>query len=271
MMEHIAPLGVIAVTREREQDGQPWILAHVLRDIGKGLHYFGRADRAPPETSRARTVSTMQNEGLPTQDGQESKRHMKQHVAFLALIAAVTLSVPASARADGLITPFVGSDFGGDAGNCAELVPCSTNQLAYGLGLGFMVGGVIGFEGEFAYAPHFFGDVNSSRSDNSLLTMMGDVIAGIPIKAVRPYAVGGLGLLHTNVSQSLSNVTQTLNNNSLAFDAGGGLMILFSSHVGVRGDLRYVRTLSDVKLSELGLANRQLQWGRGYLGVVFRF
>jgi opacity protein-like surface antigen len=198
---------------------------------------------------------------------------MKPHVFVVALIAAATLMIaPSPARADGLITPFIGSDFGGDAGNCAELLPCSTSQLTYGLGLGFMVGGVIGFEGEFAYAPHFFGDVGE-RSDNSLLTVMADVIAGIPIHAVRPYVVGGLGLLHTNVSQSFSNVTTALNNNSLAFDFGGGLMVLFSSHVGVRGDLRYVRTLSDIKFSDLDvhLADRQLQWGRGYLGVVFRF
>jgi opacity protein-like surface antigen len=185
-------------------------------------------------------------------------------------MAVCLLAAPLPARADGLITPFIGSDFGGDAGNCAELVPCDSSQLSYGLGLGFMVGGVVGFEGEFAYAPHFFGDV-SGRPDSSLLTVLANVIAGVPIGAVRPYVVGGIGVIHTNVSQSTLSLTQTLSNNSVALDVGGGLMILFSQHVGVRGDLRYVRTLSDVKFSDLGLTDKQLQWARGSFGVVFRF
>jgi opacity protein-like surface antigen len=189
-------------------------------------------------------------------------------IPWIVVIAALATSRPASA--DGLITPFIGSDFGGDAGNCAELVPCESSQLSYGLGLGFMVGGVVGFEGEFAYSPHFFGDV-SGRPDNSLLTVMANVIAGVPLGAVRPYVVGGVGVLHTNVSQSTLNVTQALTNNSFALDVGGGLMILFSQHVGIRGDLRWFRTLQDVEFSDLNLANKKIDYARGSFGVVLRF
>jgi Outer membrane protein beta-barrel domain len=191
-------------------------------------------------------------------------------VSVLCLAVCALLVLPVPARADGLITPFIGSDFGGDAGNCAELVPCDSSQLTYGLGIGFMAGGVVGFEGEFAYAPHFFGDV-SGRPDNSLLTVLANVIAGVPIGPVRPYVVGGIGVIHTNVSELNLGVANALSNNSVALDAGGGVMILFSAHVGVRGDLRYLRTLSDVRFSDLGLTDKQLQWARGSFGVVFRF
>jgi opacity protein-like surface antigen len=195
---------------------------------------------------------------------------MRNQMFLLLLTTALLLVAPLPARADGLITPFIGSDFGGDAGNCAELLPCDSSQLSYGVGLGFMVGGVVGFEGEFAYAPHFFGDV-SGRPDNSLTTVLANVIAGVPIGAVRPYVVGGIGVIHTNVSELNLSVANALSNNSVALDVGGGLMILFSAHVGVRGDLRYLRTLSDIKFSELGLTDKQLQWARGSFGVVFRF
>jgi len=196
---------------------------------------------------------------------------MRPRLVFIpSILVIAALATARPARADGLITPFIGSDFGGDAGNCATLVPCDSSQLSYGLGLGFMVGGIVGFEGEFAYAPHFFGDV-SGRPDNSLLTVMANVIAGVPIGPVRPYVVGGVGVVHTNVSESILDVTQALTNNSFALNAGGGLMILFSQHVGIRGDLRYLRTLEDVEFSQLNLANKKLQFGRGSFGVVFRF
>jgi len=48
-------------------------------------------------------------------------------------------------------------------------------------------------------------------------------------------------------------------------------MILFSQHVGIRGDLRYVRTLQALQFSQFGFTDKQLQFGRGYFGVVFRF
>jgi opacity protein-like surface antigen len=191
-------------------------------------------------------------------------------VSALSLATFAILVMPLPARADGLITPFVGADFGGDAGDCAKLVPCTSNQLSYGLGLGFMIGGVIGFEAEVANAPHFFGDV-SERASNHVLTVMANVIAGVPIRAVRPYASGGIGVVHTDISQSTGGVSRALTNNSVALDVGGGLIVLFAQHVGVRGDLRYVRTLQDLAFQQLDLPNKQLQYARGSFGLVFRF
>jgi opacity protein-like surface antigen len=185
-------------------------------------------------------------------------------------VATLVLLMPQPARADGLITPFIGGDFGGDAGDCARLVPCKSNQFTYGLGLGFMIGGVVGFEAEVANAPHFFGDV-SDRASNQVLTVMANVIAGVPIGAFRPYATGGIGVLHSDISQSTGAVSRALTNNSLALDVGGGLIVLFSHHVGVRGDLRYVRTLQDIAFQQLDLTNKQLQYARGSVGVVLRF
>lgn len=187
---------------------------------------------------------------------------------FIAVVA--TALMPAPARADGLITPFFGANFGGDAGDCSSAAPCSTDQLSYGLGIGFMVGGVVGFEGEIAYAPHFFGK-SSERGDNEVFTAMGTVLVGIPLKAVRPYVTGGLGLVHTNVSQSSIGLYDAYSNNSFAFEAGGGLIGMFSEHVGVRGDVRYTRTLQDLNFTAFELENKQLQFWRGAFGVVFRF
>jgi hypothetical protein len=189
---------------------------------------------------------------------------------FLPALALTMLMVPAAARADGLIVPFIGADFGGDAGSCAGVNPCSSRQMSYGVGIGFMVGGVVGFEGEIAHAPHFFGE-GSARPDNYVFTAMANVIAGVPIGPVRPYVVGGVGVLHTDIAHSNIGLADAYANNSFAFDAGGGLLALFSTHVGVRGDLRYVRTTEDIQFTDFDLRDKQLQFWRSTIGVVLRF
>src|SRR5689334_1524545 len=105
---------------------------------------------------------------------------MSVRASWVAAAAAVIVLAPAPARADGLIMPFFGVDFGGDAGDCRGITPCSSRQGSYGLGLGFMVGGVLGFEAELAHAPHFFGE-GGARGDNSVTTAMANLMAGVPL------------------------------------------------------------------------------------------
>ena len=195
-----------------------------------------------------------------------------RHLPYLSFALLAALLTPRPARADGLIIPFIGADFGGDAGDCAKAVPCSTNQMSYGLGLGFMVGGVVGFEGEIAHAPHFFGEA-SERGGNSVLTIMANVLVGVPLGPVRPYAAAGVGVIHTDISKSNVGLYDAFSNNSFALEVGGGLIGMFSQHVGVRGDLRYLRTLQDLEFSDthFDLNNKALEFWRGSLGVVFRF
>ena len=155
-------------------------------------------------------------------------------VASAAVVAI--LVVPAAARADGLIMPFVGADFGGDAGDCRGVTPCWSKQLTYGVGFGFMVGGVIGLQRDRARAALLWG--RGRPRGNDVLSGMVNILVGVPIGPVRPYVVGGIGVLHTDINQSTTGLDNAVPNNSLAFDVGGGLIGMFSQHVGVRGDLR---------------------------------
>jgi opacity protein-like surface antigen len=188
----------------------------------------------------------------------------------LLFAIALLLTTSATARADGLFTPFWGWDFGGDAGDCRSLTPCDPKQTTFGASLGFMVGGIFGLEGDFGYAPHFFGEGNA-LSDNHVLTFMGNVLIGAPIGPVRPYAVGGVGVVHTDINASTVGLYNAFTNNALAFDVGGGLMVFFSDHVGVRGDLRYMRTFDTIQFAPLQLNNVALQFWRGTLGLSLKF
>jgi opacity protein-like surface antigen len=188
----------------------------------------------------------------------------------LLLALGLLLTASATARADGLFTPFWGWDFAGDAGSCRSLVPCDPKQTTFGASLGFMIGGIFGLEGDFGYAPHFFGE-GTALSDNHVLTFMGNLLVGAPIGPVRPYAVGGIGVLHTDINASTVGLYNAFTNNAIAFDVGGGVMVFFADHVGARGDLRYVRTFDKIQFAPLQLNNVALQFWRGSIGLTLRF
>ena len=188
-----------------------------------------------------------------------------QVVLFAATVGLVWSPVPASA--DGFVSPWVGTNFANDPGE---------GRGAFGVTAGGMGGGIIGGEVDFGYSPNYFGDDRARFGSNNLMNLMGNLIVGIPIggqrgAGIRPYVTGGLGWIRTEIDGPFNN--DGLENNDFAFNVGGGVMGYFNSHVGLRGDLRYMRTLnSDFGDSdfdpELGLGD--FDFWRLSFGVVFR-
>ncbi len=148
-------------------------------------------------------------------------------IGIIAVLVACG-SVPLTA--DSVFTPFIGTSYGEKD---------TEKVTTLGASLAAMAGGVFGFEIDFARtakAPSNTVFVENSRST----TAMGNVIIGIPIKGVRPYVVGGVGWMKTEVSTvSLSKKTD-----GLGVAVGGGVMGFLSDHVGARFDLRYTRAVS---------------------------
>ena len=112
---------------------------------------------------------------------------------IIASAAAVVLA-PLQARADGFVTPWVGSAFGSNISN---------GQTTLGVSAGGMGAGIIGGEVDFGWSPSFFGS-KSDFGNNTVMDLMGNLIIGVPIggthgAGVRPYVVGGVGLLRTQI------------------------------------------------------------------------
>src|SRR3954453_15641354 len=175
-----------------------------------------------------------------------SLRKFALAASFVALTSA---AMPARASADWLFTPFIGATFGGNAfvGGVGDTFKNDfERELTYGASIGWMGAGIIGFEGDFGYSPNFFrGDDKNNNinfvGDGNVTTLMGNLVVGLPLGPVRPYASGGLGLLKSSVDSA----GQFLNGsrNDLGYDLGGGLMLL-GHNVGVRGDIRYFRSVN---------------------------
>jgi opacity protein-like surface antigen len=200
---------------------------------------------------------------------------MRLKPVILALVLGTVLAIPAQARADWIFTPYVGANFsrGGDIFD----LDSGNTSVSFGGSLGWMGAGILGLEMDFGYAPDFFETDDITSLDGNVTSFMGNVIIGIPIGGqtgggVRPYVSGGAGLLRSR----LDDVEDffDLNENSFGVNAGAGLMVFFTDNVGLRGDLRYFRSLSDDDNdddNDLDLNLGAFHFWRATAGVAFRF
>jgi len=168
--------------------------------------------------------------------------------------------------AQGFITPFVGYNFGGDAG-CPQITNCEDKHVNYGVGFGAL-GSVVGFEAELAYTDNFLGASPGESTD--VLTFMGNFMLAPKIGPIQPYGLGGVGLIRTSVESG----TDRNDENQFGWDVGGGLIAFFSRHVGIRGDVRYFHSfeiLDFSRLPNLPINETKLDFGRFSGAVVFKF
>ena len=192
---------------------------------------------------------------------------MNKYLIGAALLVAV---MPAPAGADWLFTPSIGSTFGtGDN---------SREHFTYGMALGWMGAGVFGWEADFSFTPEFF-EGNDDDFDfdggSNVVTAMGNAIIGVPIggqrdAGFRPYLTGGIGMLQAEArdSDDLFHV----DNSEFGFNVGAGVLGFFSDHVGIRGDVRYLRSFIDPdEDNEFDIDVGNFDYWRGVGGVTFRW
>ena len=208
---------------------------------------------------------------------------VRKHI-ITALLGILTLiAVPRTASADWLFTPFIGTGFNAaaDFGDSFDDSREFERQFTYGASLGYMGAGVIGFEFDFGYTPNFFetmvnDDDFTFADDSNVTTLMGNVILGIPVGGqtgfgIRPYAIGGVGLIRTHV-EGAGLFFEDLDTNDFGFNIGGGLHAFFTDNVGIRGDVRYFRSFaSDDDEDSFDLNLRSFDFWRASAGVTFRW
>jgi opacity protein-like surface antigen len=194
------------------------------------------------------------------------KRYLSSVLLSSLVVFAFAAAAPAAAHAQGFISPFIGFDFGGDSG-CATASDCEDKNSNIGVGFGTM-GTVIGFEAELGYARDFFGEIPGVSSN--VLTFMTNMMVGPRIGPVRPYVLGGVGLFKTHVEFTSAALLETTNN-SFGWDLGGGLMVFFGEHVGVRGDLRKFSTFQERSILGFDISNERLGFQRAAAALVLAF
>lgn len=209
---------------------------------------------------------------------------MKRALRVAVVMVFVTaMAKPASA--DWLFTPYLGIVFGGEANtvDIDTLDEAFEQRSVFGGSLATMGGGVFGLEFDFGYAPNFFQlteggeDFEFFDVNSSLITLMGNVVVGIPIggsrgPGVRPYATAGIGLMRADVR--FEDVFENLSSNDLGINVGGGVNVFFSDSLGIRGDVRFFRGLQNEEgdpLLDLNFNLDDFDFWRTTVGVTFRF
>jgi hypothetical protein len=165
-----------------------------------------------------------------------------RHVVGLALVLSVS-SLSGSARADTAVAPYIGSTFGGGAHDSFG----KSSHLVYGATLTSLGTGPLGFELDGQYSPHFFGGASGSN----VTSLMGEMlIGGGDAKGLRFFGAAGAGLLKSKVRDRADFFDA--DRNSFGIELGGSVIAPLGGAIGLKGDVRYFRALTNVKANDPG-------------------
>lgn len=183
--------------------------------------------------------------------------------------------MPTAAEAGWIITPFIGLKFAGKT-NFVDLEKgAGETKVTLGGSVGLLSDGVFGLEADFGYSPRFFQGAGSTGlvTRSNVTTFMGNVIVAAPLRvtreSLRPYAVGGLGLMHAGIDDVLH--VFKVNSNLLGLVVGGGAIGPLTNTASLRFDLRYFKNLSKADGPLLGFGATQLSFWRATAGVTLRY
>jgi opacity protein-like surface antigen len=195
------------------------------------------------------------------------------------MISLLTLGLaPSTASAqDWFFTPFIGANFGGNAnfGDFDDADDEIERRLDFGATLGWNPG-VVGFEVDFGWSPNFFentsGTGNFEFGDSNVTTLMANLLVSAPSgTGIRPYGSGGLGLIRSRIGDA-GDLFDDITTNDLGLNLGGGVTGQFNDNIGIRGDVRYFRSLQDNEPdNEFDIALSDFDFWRGTVGVTFRW
>jgi len=194
-----------------------------------------------------------------------AKRDHAVRLAALAAVLFVLAAFPRQARADIFVAPSVTWSFNSDY--------LETSQQGWGVTFG-ATGALVGFELDWSRTDNFFGADNepqtTSANDNRVQTLMFNLLVTLPTGRAKPYVAAGAGVIQSRLTSDLALLG--FEDNGLGFNFGGGILGYFSDHVGVRADLRYFRTVTDLfKDNPLDITFGGLNFWRGSIGVALKF
>ena len=178
--------------------------------------------------------------------------HLRRLCALSAIALAFLSCTATQARAQGFFSVLFGYDYSGDS-LCETLRGCEEKHLNVGFSFG-KLGKAGGFEEEIAWAKNFFGS-NEAGADSNVLTVMSNFVIAPKIGPVRlnPIAI------------------VSFTNNTFGWNAGAGMIVMFGSHVGIRGDIRHFNSFQELNLVGLSLGGgTKLSFGRASAALVLQ-
>lgn len=195
---------------------------------------------------------------------------MKVRVLTLALV----LLSPSAAFAEWQFMPFLGATFGGGTTLVDLEGAVGSPTVAVGV-KARVIGDMLGFEGDLGYAPGFFqaGDPHLVVR-SSATTLTANVVLAVPRRltqyTLRPYLVGGGGLMHAHSEDFFGAVT--VGSTLPAMDVGGGVTGFLTNRFGVNWDVRYFRSLRGADAGNgVSFGAEELSFWRASMALAIRY
>ena len=198
---------------------------------------------------------------------------MRGNVGAACLALLIVMGSAAPAAAEWQLKPFVAVTGGGETTFIDLEKAAGSGKFAFGFG-GVLLGDVFGIEAEFGRTPGFFqrGNQNLVVGSNAT-TLTGNIVVAFPRRlteyTLRPYFVGGGGLMHVHIDDALGALRVT--SDLPAMDIGGGVTGFLTNRIGLSWDVRYFRSIGGQPAAGLSFGPEQLSYWRGYMSVVIRY
>ena len=199
---------------------------------------------------------------------------MKALVRVAALASACFAASAAAAQADFIITPFVGKTFAAQS-NVFTSASVDEQRWVIGASSTWLSDNILGAEVDFGYVPRFFASDPSlpTRSGSNAISLTGNVLVAVPVsvsrESLRPYVSVGMGMVHAGAEDTLA--LSSVDRNLLAVSVGGGAIGFLNRRVGVRFDLRRIRSTSTTLSNSTLLTEPRLGFWRATIGVAIRY
>lgn len=196
-----------------------------------------------------------------------------RRVTYAALLCCLLL--PSRVSADWLLVPHIGAVFGGKTTIVDLDQGAGSKTFTFGGSFAWLTNGIIGLEADVAHTSRFFerGSGTGLILDSGVTTLTGSVIAAVPIsvtrESLRPYVVGGVGLMHANSDDARGIFS--FDSNLLAMNVGGGVIGFLTPFTGVRFDLRHFRNLAPDGSATTLSGSTRLSFWRASAGLVIRY
>ncbi len=194
--------------------------------------------------------------------------------ATLLSLMLVALATPVRAQ-DIFAVPFAGVKFGGSTSIFDLEFAADKKTFTMGASVVVLGNGVFGYEVDFGYMPNFFKNEESPpvyKPGSYVIDLSGGVLLALPEAVtgggLRPYAMVGVGLVNAQAADVLEifQIRRTVP----AFKIGIGVQaLLLTNNVGIRADLRHVRSFTDDDGS-LARVGRRISYSRFTIGLLLR-
>lgn len=201
---------------------------------------------------------------------------MRRTTSTLVLMAALLALFPAPARADFFLIPFAGMKFGGSTSIVDLELAAAKKKLALGIAARQTSDRIVGYEVEFTNIASYFANEEVSairplvKTGSYVNDLTGNLVLSLPPGVtgggLRPYAVVGGGLIHARSADFFDVIT--VRRTVAALNLGVGATGMFTNNVGVRFDLRFLRSLSTDPPT--GSVGHHIAYSRLSVGLMVR-